>query len=513
MPKKAAKVWEFGDFQTPPVLAKQATAALRRHLSFKPATIIEPTCGVGSFLIAAAEAFPEAQKLIAFDIEESYLQELHRHIVRSPYAHKTRVVRGDFFKTDWSAMLAEVPKPILVIGNPPWVTSADIGHLKGSNLPEKSNFQNHAGLDALTGKANFDISEWMLIQHMNWLRDYTGCVAMLCKTAVARKILLHAWKGGIPTIDSRMVQIDAMHHFNAAVDACFFIVESNHDQTSTDCKYYRAFGADAPSQVFGYHEGIMLSDVPKFYELHHLIGNDKNYVWRSGVKHDCSKVMELSVDAEGLRNGFGEITSIEGDYLFPLLKSSDLGNGRIEGARLKVIVTQTRVGAETDSIRKTAPRTWTYLTAHGSLLDQRRSTIYKDKPRFSIFGIGSYAFAEWKVAISGFYKRLDFKVVGPIDGKPTMLDDTSYFLNCTSEAEARFLVDLLNSRDANALLSSMIFWSDKRPITIELLKRMHIGKLARHLGLEREYDGFVSNRTSMPLFAFAHSTTALAACR
>lgn len=506
MPKKPARIWEFGDYQTPPALAAEAVASLRRHLSFKPGTIIEPTCGVGNFLLAAADAFPDARQLIALDIEESYLRVL-RERIGSRYAGKLEIICGDFFTTDWSSILAQAPGPILVIGNPPWVTNADVGLLNGSNLPAKSNFQNRSGLDALTGKANFDISEWMLVQHMDWLREHKGCVAVLCKTAVARKVLLHVWRRDIPAIESRMVQIDAMRHFNAAVDACFFVAESQHDRAATDCKYYGAFGSRSPSRIIGYHQGMMLSDVRQFSRLRHLIGHDTNYVWRSGIKHDCSKVMELTSEAEGLRNGFGEAVSIEERYLFPLLKSSDLGNGRIGGARLKVIVTQTRVGEETDRIRRTAPRTFDYLAAYASLLDRRKSRIYKDKPKFSIFGIGPYAFAPWKVAISGFYKKLDFKVVGPVDGKPTMLDDTSYFLSCASQAEAMFLARLLNAKDAQALLSSMTFWSDKRPITIELLKRLHIGKLAKHLGRGRDCRRFAAERHAAPLFAHAGDAT------
>ena len=59
---------------------------------------------------------------------------------------------------DWDAVLAGDPGPWLVLGNPPWVTNAELGLLKNSNLPIKSNFQGHKGLEALTGKANFDIS-------------------------------------------------------------------------------------------------------------------------------------------------------------------------------------------------------------------------------------------------------------------------------------------------------------------------------------------------------------------
>ena len=77
-----------------------------------------------------------------------------------------------------------------------------------------------------------------------------------------------------------------------------------------------------------------------------------------------------------------------------------------------MLVTQTCVGEETSTIRERAPRTWAYLEAHGAALDRRGSSIYRGRPRFSIFGVGEYTFAPWKVAISGFYKRLAFKVVG-----------------------------------------------------------------------------------------------------
>ena len=34
------------------------------------------------------------------------------------------------------------------------------------------------------------------------------------------------------------------------------------------------------------------------------------------------------------------------------------------------------------------------------ILDNRKSSIYNKRPRFSIFGIGDYSFSKWKVAIS-----------------------------------------------------------------------------------------------------------------
>lgn len=488
--RKDAKTWEFGDFQTPMELAKIALLRLAEELSFSPKTIIEPTCGVGAFLIAAAEAFPDAEKIIGVEIEAAYLAKLQSAVADQPYREKVELIQGDFFKVAWDEILAPLPKPILFIGNPPWVTNADIGLIKGDNLPEKSNFQNHKGFDAVTGKANFDISEWMILKQMDWIDQHGGAVAMLCKTAVARKILQSAWKAKRPINQSACVQINALEHFNAAVDACFFIVERSTGAPSTDCALFESFAQDSPSSVFGFHDGMVIANVDSYYRHRRVIGREPHYTWRSGVKHDCSKVMELRRDGAALVNGLGELVTIEPDHLYPLLKSSDVAHGRVDDARLNVIITQERVGDETDHIRHSAPATWAYLNQHRALLDKRGSVIYRGKPPFSIFGIGPYAFESWKVAISGFYKRLSFQIIAPHDGKPVMVDDTVYFLGCSSKAEAEFLHEILNSTIAQEALNSMAFWNDKRPITVDLLKRLNISELANMLGRGDEYRGY-----------------------
>ena len=80
------------------------------------------------------------------------------------------------------------------------------------------------------------------------------------------------------------------------------------------------------------------------------------------------------------------------------------------------------------------------------------------RPRFSVFGIGEYSFAQWKVAISGFYKSLDFRVVAPCEGRPVVLDDTCYFLPFRSEKEAVTVAELLNSDKARGFFKSVVFW-------------------------------------------------------
>ena len=144
---------------------------------------------------------------------------------------------------------------------------------------------------------------------------------------------------------------------------------------------------------------------------------------------------------------------------------------------------QRRVGQETDQIQRESPLTWEYLCQHGELLDRRGSSIYRNRPRFSVFGIGPYTFAPWKVAISGFYKSLSFKCIGPLDGRPVVLDDTCYFLPCHTEPDARGLADMLNSTAARDFFEAFVFWDAKRPITAQLLSSLDLAKLSSELGM------------------------------
>ena len=128
------------------------------------------------------------------------------------------------------------------------------------------------------------------------------------------------------------------------------------------------------------------------------------------------------------------------------------------------------------------------------MLDSRYSSIYRKRPRFSIFGVGDYSFAPWKVAISGFYKKLVFRVVGPRKGKSTVLDDTCYFIPCQSHGEAELLARFLNSQTAKEFFSALTFWDAKRPITVALLRRLDLLALAGELGAEDELRACMSQK-------------------
>lgn len=182
-----------------------------------------------------------------------------------------------------------------------------------------------------------------------------------------------------------------------------------------------------------------------------------------------------------IRNGLGQDVDIEPDFVYPLSKSSDIGNQRTTPRRA-VLITQRRTSDQTEQIKDLAPKTWQYLESHFDKLNRRKSSIYQNRPPFSIFGIGDYSFSPWKVAISGLYKSRCFVAIPPKEDRPVMVDDTCYFIPCSCEAEAHLLCDLLNSEPSQRFLSSLSFEDSKRPITTELLRRISIIQIARMVG-------------------------------
>jgi len=188
--------------------------------------------------------------------------------------------------------------------------------------------------------------------------------------------------------------------------------------------------------------------------------------------------------------------------LFPLLKSSDLARNR--HPRKWLLVPQTTMTASPEALQSSAPKAWRYLLANSALLAKRGSSIYRSRPRFSIFGVGEYSFSPWKVAISGLYKKLEFVEVPPFQGRPVVLDDTCYFFSCQSEHECKVLHALVQSEPAQEFWSAFVFWDAKRPITAQVLNLLDFAALARVAGMESSIARVLAERQLVRYTEGAH---------
>ncbi|MGH8908804.1 MAG: SAM-dependent methyltransferase [Egibacteraceae bacterium] len=457
---------EWGDFQTPIELAEQVLDTLPNRTWGR---VLEPTCGMGNFL-TAAKRLGDVER-VGIEIQPNYADQA--------MTTGATVLTASIFDLRLGASLPWAGNgPLLVVGNPPWVTNADLGSFGSINLPPKRNLRNLRGIDALTGASNFDIAEFIWLKLILELADAEPTIALLCKTQVARNVISYCHHTGFPISACTIRRIDAKKWFGANVDACLLTVTVG-GVPDWRCPVYDTIDTPIPGTVIGFAEGRLVADIDAHTRAAFVDGACP-FEWRQGVKHDAVAVMEFNMGPNGvLRTRSGYEIDLEADHVFPLLKATDLHRGRLIPQRA-VVVTQRSLADNTERLATDAPRVWRYLTENSGALDGRRSSIYLRRPRFCMFGIGDYTFAPWKVAVSGLHATPVFRVIGPADGKPIVLDDTCYFVAFDAPEAAAITAAILHSGAVQDLLRALIFPDSKRPVTKRLLQRINL-----HIVLER----------------------------
>ena len=451
--------------------------------------------------------------MLGIEIQSHYVEEAREALRQHPPVGIDWQVRaGDIFSYDLGTLPWRTSGPLLVLGNPPWITLAELGAMDSGHVPKRSNVRSVRGIDALTGDSNFDVAEYIWMRLLTELRDQSPTVAMLCKTSVARRVLVLAHRLRLPVAESALWRIDAKRSFGVSADAGLFMIRLHRASGNYDCDVYESLAARAPTTRMGLVDSGLVADVVS-HERSRPFDGRSPIEWRQGVKHDASKILELKPHANegGWWNGLGELVDVESEWAFPLMKGSDIYAGREPSRR--VLVTQRSLGEDPHALRHLAPRLWRYLNDHQEYFAARKSSVYRSRPKFSMFGIGPYTFSPWKVAVCSLWKETRFRVLPPSSGQPVLCDDTSYFLPCDSPVQAAIVVELLSSEPARNLLKSLVFVDAKRVVTKKLLQRIDLRAIlsrAREATLKRAegtYDGLTlpTDRAALDFEAEADS--------
>ena len=470
---------EYGDYQTPEYFSLAVCEYLKNQRQIRPSIIIEPTCGVGSFV--KSSCIFNASKVIGIEINPEYCEICKNNILDS----KVNIINADLFTFDFNA-LPNAADQLLIIGNPPWVNNSTLSSLNSINIPSKMNFKGFKGIDAITGASNFDICEYIILQLISFFHGTNTIIAMLCKTSVARNIFIEMKRAQTSFTSCDILEFDAKKVFGINASACLLVIDLSTSNSPNDiCNIYSFTEPQKITGSFGYVGGKFYSNVTKD-------GDDFSgsccFEWRQGVKHDCSKVMELSSNGISLVNGLEEHVNIESRYVFPLVKSSMFKSPLISDSSKYVIVTQKKVREDTSHIAFDAPKTWQYLNSHKEYFSKRKSSIYTYAPDFSMFGIGDYSYATYKVGVSGFYKKPLFSVLASSNGTPIMTDDTSYFICFPTYDTAYVAMLILNSARVQHFLSTIAFMDAKRPYTKKVLERIDFNKILQSIQLSELVD-------------------------
>lgn len=449
---------EYGDYQTPVYFCDKICNYLSVNYKFNPDIIIEPTCGIGNFITTVSKYYHAP--VVGIEINSVYAQCASSN---NPYA---QIVNANVFDYNFKDVCEG--KQVLFIGNPPWATNSSLD----INTPYKSNFKGLKGIDALTGMSNFDICEYIILDTLGQVIWTNSILCFICKTSVARNVISEIFRRQIPVKNIEMLKIDSKAVFGVSVAACGLIIHLSENSCDTISDVYiKNFETGTISDTLSIINGQIRFN--NYKEVHDLSGSFP-YPWRSGIKHDCSKIIELHMVDRQFVNKDKEVLDVEDDIIYPLVKSSDFKSPIICEFSKFVIVTQRSTSQPTRYIADYYPKMWNYLNAHKDNFCRRKSSIYKKGDDFSIFGVGDYSFAPYKVGISGFYKKPLFGLL--YSTKPVMLDDTCYSISFYDYDTAYCMMLLLNSRTVQEYLISIAFLDSKRPYTSKLLSKLDLRK-------------------------------------
>lgn len=468
------KKGEYGDWQTNLPLAISVCKQIKKQ-GIRPQVIVEPTCGQGNFIIAALLTFDSIEDVYGIEIYKPYLDALNEKLQKfgkSLDNINVHLYHENIFDFDFRQITENVNgRVVLAVGNPPWVTNSKLSEIGSDNLPIKTNFKKVKGLEAITGKANFDIAEYISIQLIEKFSAENVYFAFLLKNSVIKNLVYEQKAGKASLSNISQYNIDAQKEFDVSVSAALLSMRlfGGHERSCQVFDFY----TKSLLYNFGWVKDKFVADVDNYVKTLSIDGISP-FTWRSGLKHDCSKVMELSKNNGKFVNGLGEVVDIENEVIYPLIKSSDVKGEFLMQNRKYVIVTQHSTNEDTKLMKDKYPKAYQYLVAHAEYLDNRKSSIYKDRPRFCMFGIGDYTFKKYKVIISGLYKQTNFSMVSEIDGKNAVCDDTCYMLGFDDYDVARLILHILNSQPVQDFINSICFYDAKRAINKDMLMRINL---------------------------------------
>ncbi|MCQ2515038.1 MAG: hypothetical protein MJ089_08130 [Ruminococcus sp.] len=469
---------EFGDYQTPLSFAINVCGYLKKYMDINPKVIIEPTCGIGNFIHASLSTFENVERVYGIEINEKYTEICKQ---TNNNDERLEVYNENIFTFNTRQLCSNC----LIIGNPPWVTNSELVY----NLPPKTNFKNLSGMNAMTGESNFDICEYIILKLIEEFNGTESTIAMLCKTSVARNVLLELERNNRDVKAVKIVNFNASKIFNICVSACLLIIDfSKNCKNNKKCDIVDIDNPEKNVDILKIKNGSLISEMIEAEDFDGICELE----WRQGVKHDVSKIMELvKVTDDKYRNGNGEEVELEKTIVFPLLKSSHFKKPIIkENFKKYVIVTQKKARQDTSYIEQVAPKTWEYLNDNKELFEKRKSSIYNGAPAFSMFGVGDYSYSKYKIGVSGFYKKALFCLVYNRDNleHSVMGDDTSYFLDFEDYDLAYSCMLLLNSERVQRFLRGISFQDAKRPYTKKVLSRICLKKVSDTVTLQELID-------------------------
>jgi len=235
----------------------------------------------------------------------------------------------------------------------------------------------------------------------------------------------------------------------------FYAVPVNADDPTSAWLTARRRALNAIQEVLGKSE----------YEAHAGVytGGANGIYWLEVLAERPDGLLVVRNLTEGAKRKVEPITTeVEPDLVYPLLRGRDVRRWQATPSAhiLMVQDPKKRRGIDEEELQRRWPKTWKYLKRFEKVLRERAAfkryftrrdrslRVIETGPFYSMFDVGDYTFAPWKVVWREQSAQFTTAVVGPLNERAVMPDHKLMLVACPSEEEALYMCALLNSSPA-----------------------------------------------------------------
>ncbi|GAH97236.1 unnamed protein product, partial [marine sediment metagenome] len=220
--------------------------------------------------------------------------------------------------------------------------------------------------------------------------------------------------------------------------------------------------------------------------------------WMDIIDKRPDGLVVISNITEGAKRKVESIQmAIEPDLLYPLLRGRDVKRWHAEPSAYILMAQDPdkRRGIDEDEMKTNYPKTYLYLKRFEAALRERKSRgvtdmIEEGAPFYTMFSVGDYTFAPYKVVWREQASSLTGSVAFTVEDKPIIPDHKLMLINCSTREGAYYLSGILNSSPAKF---AAISYAVEIQFDTHLLQNIRIPKFDPGNKVHQELAGLSQN--------------------
>jgi len=224
---------------------------------------------------------------------------------------------------------------------------------------------------------------------------------------------------------------------------------------------------------------------PQHYEAHEGVNTALNQVYFVRIKERTpdGRLVITNPPEPGQKKSVKQVeVAVEPDLVYPLVRGRDVKKWFVGFEDRYIILPHDPKTAKPLSeitIKTKFPNTYDYFNHFKKELEKRsiHKLWGKNNPFYTVYDIGEYTFAPYKVvwktiagAITGKAVSFACAVVTPINGKPVIVDHSTILINTNDINEAYYLAGFLNSLLSRTIIASYSYELRQETHIVDFIK-------------------------------------------